>query len=109
MANRKAALLLLDRILQATEQKEDMDWGGDITDIGSGKSTLLNLLMGGYDNYHGQILFGSQELRNISRKCLYHLISQIEQNVFIFDSTIQNNITMFKVLMHRKYQISSIK
>ncbi len=62
---------------------------------GSGKSTLLNLLMG-CDKYDGDIYFDTQELREISSKCLCNNISMIQQNVFVFNASIRNNITMFK-------------
>lgn len=62
---------------------------------GSGKSTLLNLLTASHPSYEGTILFDDQELRNISSKSLYHMISVIQQNVFIFNASILDNITMF--------------
>lgn len=63
---------------------------------GSGKSTLLNLLLGSYNTYDGEILFDDVELKEISSSSLYDLLSIIQQNVFIFDSTVKENITMFK-------------
>lgn len=63
---------------------------------GSGKSTLLNLLMGGYDTYGGSITIDGSELRTIDPDSLYDLMSLIGQNVFLFDSTIRENITMFR-------------
>lgn len=63
---------------------------------GSGKSTLLNLLMGSYFNYQGEILYDGLELKQINLDSLYDLISIIQQNVFVFDSSIRNNITMFR-------------
>lgn len=62
---------------------------------GSGKSTLLNLLMGS-DSYEGEILFDAQELRDVSSKSLCDAISIIHQNVFVFNASIRDNITMFK-------------
>ena len=62
---------------------------------GSGKSTLLNLFMGA-DNYNGDIYFDNQELRKISSKALCDTISMIQQNVFVFNASIRDNITMFK-------------
>lgn len=62
---------------------------------GSGKSTLLNLLMG-CDSYEGDIHFDMQELRDISSKSLCDAISMIQQNVFVFNASIRDNITMFK-------------
>ena len=62
---------------------------------GSGKSTLLNLLMAGNNNYAGEICFGDVELREISSESLYEMVSIIQQNVFVFNSSIRDNITMF--------------
>lgn len=63
---------------------------------GSGKSTLLNLLLGSFDNYEGKVLFDGRELREISPESLYDIVSIIQQNVFVFDSSIRRNITMFR-------------
>ena len=62
---------------------------------GSGKSTLLNLLMGSFSNYQGGIWFDDHELRTINTDSLYDLMSIVQQNVFIFNQTLGNNITMF--------------
>ena len=63
---------------------------------GSGKSTLLNLLMAAHHDYEGHICFDKAELRAISSRSLYELVSMIEQNVFVFDASIRDNITMFR-------------
>ena len=62
---------------------------------GSGKSTLLSLLMASRRDYKGAICFDSAELREVSSKSLYELVSIVEQNVFIFDASVRDNITMF--------------
>ena len=62
---------------------------------GSGKSTLLELLQGGYTGYQGQIRYDGRELRSFRPDSLYNLISVIRQNVFLFNSSILDNITMF--------------
>ena len=62
---------------------------------GSGKSTILNLLMASSRNYQGEILYDGKELKTVSAGSLYDLVSIIQQNVFVFNSTIRNNITMF--------------
>jgi len=69
---------------------------------GSGKSTLLNLLMGSYFNYQGEIRYDGYELKEINLDSLYDLLSIIQQNVFIFDNSILNNITMFKEFEEEK-------
>lgn len=63
---------------------------------GSGKSTLLNLLMGAYDGYAGSIAIDGKELREIDTDSLYDVMSLIGQNVFLFDDTLYQNITMFR-------------
>ena len=62
---------------------------------GSGKSTILNLLMASSDRYGGHIHYDGKELKEISTSSLYDLVSIIQQNVFVFNSTIRDNITMF--------------
>ena len=63
---------------------------------GSGKSTLLNLLMNSYKNYKGKILYDNSEMKKISAESLYDLVSMIQQDVFVFNSSVKNNVTMFK-------------
>lgn len=62
---------------------------------GSGKSTLLNLLMASYPEYSGSIYYDETELRQLESNSLYELVSVIQQNVFIFNASIRDNITMF--------------
>ena len=62
---------------------------------GSGKSTILNLLMASSRDYGGEIRYDGKELRTVSPGSLYDLVSIIQQNVFVFNSTIRDNITMF--------------
>ena len=63
---------------------------------GSGKSTLLNLLMGGEDGYTGSVRVGGHELRDVDAGSLCDLMGLIDQQVFLFDDTLRNNVTMFR-------------
>ena len=63
---------------------------------GCGKTTLLNLLMGGCEPYDGSVRIDGHELSGISPDSLYDLMSLIGQNVFLFDDTIERNVTMFR-------------
>lgn len=63
---------------------------------GSGKSTLLHLLMGASGQYTGSIAVDGVELREVDAHSLYDLMSLIGQDVFLFDDTIHNNLTMFR-------------
>ena len=63
---------------------------------GSGKSTLLNLLMASSTDYKGNILMDGKDLKNIKAESLYECISVIQQNVFVFNASIKDNVTMFR-------------
>ena len=63
---------------------------------GSGKSTLLHLLMGASGAYTGSIAIDGTELREVDAHSLYDLMSLMGQDVFLFDDTIRNNLTMFR-------------
>lgn len=56
---------------------------------GSGKSTLLKLLAGYYDSYAGRIVTDGESDRKTGA-------AWIHQEVFLFDDTIRNNITLYK-------------
>lgn len=73
---------------------------------GSGKSTLLNLLMGAYDGYQGSIAIDGKELREIDTDSLYDVMSLIGQNVFLFDDTLYQNITMFRDFPEDKLELA---
>lgn len=63
---------------------------------GSGKSTLLNLLMAAETNYSGHILADGIELSDISTESLYGTMAAIQQNVFVFNASIKDNVSMFR-------------
>ena len=63
---------------------------------GSGKSTLLNLLTAPGTAYDGSILLDGTELHTVSPESLYETVSVIQQNVFVFNASIRDNVTMFR-------------
>lgn len=63
---------------------------------GSGKSTLLNLLTASRTNYSGKITYDGIDLNDIDMQSLYDCIGVIQQNVFVFNASINDNVTMFK-------------
>jgi len=81
---------------------------------GSGKSTILKLLLKYYNNFEGKILIDGIDIRKIITEDLYNnLISVIPQNVFMFDTSIKNNITLFKEydekIIERAISLSGLK
>lgn len=63
---------------------------------GSGKTTLLNLLMAAHGDYSGEIRYDEHEIKRVSSSSLYDMVSMIGQNVFVFNASIRDNITMFR-------------
>ena len=63
---------------------------------GSGKSTLLFLLMAGSAEYRGKIMLDDTELRDVAPDSLYEIMSVIQQNVFVFNASIRDNVSMFR-------------
>jgi ABC-type multidrug transport system fused ATPase/permease subunit len=63
---------------------------------GGGKSTLLKLFRKYFNPSMGTITIDGHNLRDIKRDQYYKLIGNIEQQVFIFEDTILNNITLYK-------------
>ncbi|MBO4928333.1 MAG: ABC transporter ATP-binding protein [Clostridiales bacterium] len=65
---------------------------------GSGKSTLMNLLLSGTcgAEYSGSICWDKTDLKEASSDSLFDQVSSIDQNVFVFNSSIRDNITMFR-------------
>lgn len=66
-----------------------------VGESGSGKSTLIKLLMRYYSDYEGKIIIDHNDLKNIYSSDLYKNISMIQQNVFMFDDSIKENIRLY--------------
>ncbi len=72
--------------------------GGKYTLVGksgSGKSTLAKLLLKYYNDYEGTIAIDNNDIKDISFNSLYNNISIIQQDIFMFDASIRENITLF--------------
>lgn len=63
---------------------------------GSGKSSILKLLMGIEGSQRGEISIGNRQLSTLPEESLFRSISYIQQEVFIFDGSIYENITLFQ-------------
>ena len=61
---------------------------------GCGKSTLLKLLLGWLPDYIGTISFDDVDIHTVTPAQLQQQMSYIEQNVFLFNTTIRENITL---------------
>lgn len=73
---------------------------------GAGKSTLMNLLAKTYDNYEGAILADGIEYKNIEDKKFQDKVAFIYQDVFLFEDSIRNNITLYKEIPNERIQFA---
>jgi ATP-binding cassette subfamily C protein len=65
---------------------------------GIGKSTLVKILSLTYENYEGDITIDGLDLKNIREKDFNDKVAFIYQDVFLFEDTIKNNISLYKPL-----------
>ena len=61
---------------------------------GAGKSSILNLIGRYYDIQKGNIYIDGVDIRRLSKKQLRGAIGQMQQDVFIFEGNIENNIRL---------------
>ena len=61
---------------------------------GCGKSTLLKLILGWLPDYTGTIRFDDHNAKDFTSEQLHQQISYIGQDVFLFNTTIRDNITL---------------
>ena len=63
---------------------------------GSGKSSILKILMGMERAQSGTIRIGGQDTVDLGEDRIFKEISYIQQEVFIFDGTIRENVSLFQ-------------
>ena len=59
---------------------------------GAGKTTLCNLIARFYDPTHGTVLLDGVDLRRLEPASYRRLLGVVEQDVFLFDGTVAENI-----------------
>lgn len=59
---------------------------------GAGKSTVAGLMTRFYDPTHGAILIDGRDIREVTQESLKSNIALVDQESFLFDDTIRNNI-----------------
>ena len=73
---------------------------------GSGKSSILKILMGMERAQSGTIRIGGQDTMDLGEDRIFKEISYIQQEVFIFDGTIRENISLFQT--YREEELQSV-
>nr|MCR5100700.1 ABC transporter ATP-binding protein/permease [Butyrivibrio sp.] len=63
-----------------------------VGDSGSGKSTIFNLISKYYEPDSGEIMIGGKQLSKANAEQVLSNISLVDQDVFLFNDTIRNNL-----------------
>ena len=63
---------------------------------GGGKSTVLRLLRKYFNPTNGRIHLDENDLKDITKETYFHQIANIEQQVFVFEDTVRNNLCLYK-------------
>ena len=77
---------------QATFTVPDQKLTAIVGDSGSGKSTILNLIAKYYEPTGGTIAIGGRPTGHVAAERVLEQISMVDQDVFLFDDTIRDNI-----------------
>lgn len=63
---------------------------------GSGKSTLLKILNGQLPDYQGSVRIDGRELKELSSAQLGQISQYVDQDVYLFNDSLQDNVTIFE-------------
>ncbi len=76
---------------------------------GCGKSTIANLVSGLYDPWKGEILFDGKSREKFPAATLNNSIAMVDQNLFMFEGTVKENITFWDQTISDKDIIQAAK
>ncbi len=76
---------------------------------GCGKSTLANLVSGLYDPWEGEILLDGKRRDEIPNATLHNSISMVDQNLFLFEGNVKDNICFWDQTIANKDIIQAAK
>ncbi|GAA1912378.1 NHLP family bacteriocin export ABC transporter peptidase/permease/ATPase subunit [Streptantibioticus ferralitis] len=76
---------------------------------GSGKSTVSRLISGLYQPWQGEIRIDGQRLADISRSSLSASVSFVDQDVFLFEGTVRDNVALWDPSIPDEAVIAALK
>ncbi len=75
-----------------------------VGESGCGKTTLIKLLAGSYSVYEGKITYDHTDLHDLDIEKLQQMASVIQQNIYMFDDSIRQNICLFETFSERELE-----
>ena len=76
---------------------------------GSGKSTLLRVLTGLYRPWAGEVLLDGHPREAIDSVCLANSIAAVDQEVFLFEGTVHDNLTLWDDTLDQEIMLDAAR
>ena len=82
---------------------------GFVGKSGAGKTTIFNLLCKMYDNYEGDIFIDNYNIKNLDKDSIRGNITIVQQNPYIFNMSIRDNLKLVKKDLTEEEMINALK
>jgi ABC-type bacteriocin/lantibiotic exporter with double-glycine peptidase domain len=76
---------------------------------GSGKSTVTKLVTGLFEPWQGEVLFDGMARRSIPRRALTASIASVDQELFVFEGTVRDNLSLWDSTVSERAVILAAK
>jgi ABC-type bacteriocin/lantibiotic exporter with double-glycine peptidase domain len=76
---------------------------------GCGKTTLGRLIAGLYRPWSGEVCFDGEAVDAIPRELVASSLAYIDQDIFLFEGTVRNNLTLWDSTIPEESLVSSLK
>jgi NHLM bacteriocin system ABC transporter peptidase/ATP-binding protein len=76
---------------------------------GSGKSTLARLIAGLHEPWTGQVLLDGRPRETISRQVLAASLAVVDQDIFLFEGSVRDNLTLWDETVPDEILIQALK
>ncbi len=80
-----------------------------VGDSGSGKSTIARIVAGLYSPWEGKVLYDGKKLNEYPREVITNSIGMVDQDIFLFEGTVKENITMWDKTIPEEKIVESAK